>query len=167
MPPGCEHLCHLLCLPDSSLKLPAFLPPPAAHRAVPAEAIRGDEPLGTSLHHGGGPGAVATGPRPLGTAALCQCPKRGSRCTKKLAAAFWSRRRRCQALGHANAVQERGTEQPRGGGVPCVPVPPSLITPSPCACLQGFIGDSAAACRGSLSQGWLPPAWHGASLVYG
>lgn len=56
---------------------------------------------------------------------------------------------------------------PGGGGVPCVPVPPSLITPSPCACLQGFIGDSAAACRGSLSQGWLPPAWHGASLVYG
>lgn len=51
--------------------------------------------------------------------------------------------------------------------MPCVPVPPSLITPSPCACLQGFIEDSVAACRGSLSQGWLPPAWHGASLVYG
>lgn len=60
--------------------------------------------------------------------------------------------------GDGEAARTQGTERPY------IPI---AHNPSPCARLQGFIGNSAAACRGSLSQGRLPEALHRASLVYG
>lgn len=104
----------------------------------------------------GGPGAVATGPRPLGTAALCQCPKRGRRCTKNWLLPSGVDSDAARPSATPTRCRSGARSSPGGGGALC-PRAPVANHPVTVRLLAGFYWGQCSGMQGLTVPGLAPP----------